>query len=188
MKDIDITRVFMEYRDVLIKAVSRYVQHGEVEEIVQETYIRTYKRDQRKKIQHPRSFMFKTAKNLALDYLKKAETRLNESMDAYDFESLVNAVSDETYERIKFEEKFQLFCKSVRNLPLRCRRAFILKKVYGLKQKEIAEYMNISEKTVEKHLAHGLLKSNEYLSSVYKSRRDVVKTLNVDLKHNEVRS
>jgi len=33
----------------------------------------------------------------------------------------------------------------------------VLKKVYGLSQKEIAEYLGISQSTVEKHVAKGLL-------------------------------
>jgi RNA polymerase sigma-70 factor (ECF subfamily) len=45
----------------------------------------------------------------------------------------------------------------VAQLPLQCRRAFLLKKVYGLSQKEIAGYLGISESTVEKHVAKGLL-------------------------------
>ena len=45
-------------------------------------------------------------------------------------------------------ERFLMFCRAVRELPLQCRRAFILKKVYGLSQKEIADYLGISESTV----------------------------------------
>jgi len=37
------------------------------------------------------------------------------------------------------------------------------KRVYGLSQKEIAQYLSLSESTVEKHVAKGLLKSSQYM-------------------------
>jgi len=175
MSEKTITAAFLNYKEVLARVAARFVRPGEVEDIVQETYLKTFQADQKKDIKYPKSFMFNIAKNLALDYLKKAENRLNEPYDEHDFEAYIESVTDETYERIEFEERFTLFCKSVRNLPQQCRKAYVLKKVYGLTQKEIAKYMNISEKTVEKHLAQGLLRSNQYLGTVYMQRTGVVK-------------
>ena len=45
---------------------------------------------------------------------------------------------------------------AVARLPTRCRQVFTLRKVYGLSQKEIAAELNISENTVEQHLAKGM--------------------------------
>jgi RNA polymerase sigma-70 factor (ECF subfamily) len=39
-----------------------------------------------------------------------------------------------------------------------------LKKVYGLSRKEIAAYLGITESTVQKHVAKGLLMCSEYLA------------------------
>jgi len=63
------------------------------------------------------------------------------------------------------QERFLHFCRAVRALPLQCRRAFILKKVYGLSQREIAAYLEISESTVEKHVARGTLDCWSYLDA-----------------------
>src|SRR3546814_4149962 len=41
-------------------------------------------------------------------------------------------------------------------LPAKCREAFVLRKVQGLSQREIAGRMRISENTVEKHVGKGL--------------------------------
>ena len=38
--------------------------------------------------------------------------------------------------------------------------------MYGLSQSEIAKYLNISESTVEKHVAKGLLKSVQYMEEM----------------------
>ena len=55
------------------------------------------------------------------------------------------------------------FCRATDQLSASVRKCFILKKVYGLSQKEIASYLNLSESTVEKHVAQGLLKSVQYI-------------------------
>jgi RNA polymerase sigma-70 factor (ECF subfamily) len=46
----------------------------------------------------------------------------------------------------------------VADLPEQCRRAFQLQKFQSLSQREIANEMNITEKTVEKHLAVALVR------------------------------
>lgn len=49
------------------------------------------------------------------------------------------------------------------SLPERCREVFLLSKVEGLKNREIAERLNISEKTVERHMSIALSKLREEL-------------------------
>ncbi len=44
----------------------------------------------------------------------------------------------------------------VAGLPAKCRQAFLLRKVEGLSQREVAQRMGISENTVEKHVGKGL--------------------------------
>src|SRR5690606_20794216 len=44
-----------------------------------------------------------------------------------------------------------------------CRKAFVLRKVYGYSQKEIADSLGISENTVEKHIATGIKRCTGYM-------------------------
>ncbi|MDG1987407.1 MAG: sigma-70 family RNA polymerase sigma factor [Halieaceae bacterium] len=114
----------------------------EVEDIVQETYMRVCQVENKDEIRKPQSFMFRTARNLALDHVKRAEFRLTEGTDAADdmpasgFMFDVEEV-DSTYNQVASDEDFMLFCEAVRELPKQCRRAFVLKKVYGYTLKEI---------------------------------------------------
>ena len=48
-------------------------------------------------------------------------------------------------------------------LPEKCREVFVLSKIEGLKNREIAEKLNISEKTVERHMSIALSKLREEL-------------------------
>lgn len=152
--------LYLTLRSHLARAVMRIVPPKEVEDIVQETYVRICQigKDGRT-IDEPRAFLFRTARNLALDYLKRSETQLTISLDdeapGLGFMEPEGHI-DQTFNQVASDEEFALFCEAVRELPVQCRRVFVLKKVYGYSQREIARQLNISENTVEKHIAMGV--------------------------------
>lgn len=156
--------VYLSIRSGLMRAVSRLVPPKEIEDIVQETYVRICAVKKTEQILHPRSFLYRTARNLALDHLKRAETRVNVSMEdeslGLDF---IGDDIDQVYNQVSATQEFELFCEAVRHLPLQCRKAFVLKKVYGYSQKEISENLKISENTVEKHIAMGLSRCRQFM-------------------------
>ncbi len=160
-----VSQVFMLIRSRLSRLVSRIAPPREVEDIVQETYVRVCLVE-REEIRYPRSFLYRTAKNLALDYVKKAETRLVGSIDEEEEADwgLSGGREDETYDKAVANQEFGFFCEAVRQLPQQCRKAFVLKKVYGYSQKEIASNLDISESTVEKHIASGIRRCGEFMA------------------------
>jgi len=162
----NVLTIFESLRGSLARAVQHIVPAKEIEDIVQETYVRVCQAHGERKIRSPRSFMFKTARNLALDYVKRAESRLADSFDESEEAALpmASARMDSTADRASSEEEFSLFCESVKDLPGQCRQAFVLRKVYGYSQKEIAGHMKISEKTVEKHISLGFKRCSQYLA------------------------
>jgi len=70
---------------------------------------------------------------------------------------------DEVYAAAVSNEEFGRFCDAVRQLPVQCRRVFVLKKVYGHSQQEIANQLGIAENTVEKHIAKGMALCLRYM-------------------------
>ena len=162
--DSGMHQVFMSAKDSLMRMVSRLVPPKEIEDIVQETYVRICQLDSVDAIEQPKSFLMKTARNLAFDHLKKAETRLADSVESESgFYGDSGKADDQVYEQAASSEEFGHFCEAVRQLPVQCRRVFVLKKVYGYSQKEIAREMSISESTVEKHIAQGFKRCALYM-------------------------
>jgi RNA polymerase sigma factor (sigma-70 family) len=158
--------IYLSIREHLARAVSRIVPPKDIEDIVQETYVRLCQVEKKDDIRTPRSFLFKTARNLALDQVKRAESRLAvvslEELDEPGFTG-VEDIIDETYTQVVSNEEFALFCEAVRHLPVQCRRAFVLKKVYGYSQREVARKLNLSESTVEKHIAQGIKRCTYFM-------------------------
>jgi RNA polymerase sigma factor (sigma-70 family) len=165
--DKQLNTLYLSIRGRLAGAVTSIVPPDDVEDIVQETYVRACKASLVSELRSPRSYMLKTARNLALDHVKRAEYRLADSLcndEEGDNESNL-ATARDTLEQVCSDEDFVTFCSAVRSLPVQCRRAFVLKKVYGYTQREIAEEMKICEKTVEGHIAIGLSRCKRIVQS-----------------------
>jgi len=151
-------KIYLASRKSISRVVSRIVPPDEVEDIVQETYVRICQIENKDHINSPKSFMFKMARNLALDYQKQSNVRLVDGVDDMgELELLLSEYNnDEMYDNAVTNREFSCFCNAVRELPVQCRKVFVLKKVYGYSQREIAEQLTISESTVEKHISMGL--------------------------------
>ncbi len=161
----EIFQSFMKLRGRIARAVLGIVPPKEVEDIVQETYVRACQITNKEAITEPQAFLFKIARNLALDYVKRADTRLSVSIGDTDEAVGISSslLTDKTFNEVVSSEEFSDFCEAVRRLPIQRRRAFVLKKVYGYTQREIATEMKLSEKTVERHIALGMENCIEYL-------------------------
>ena len=176
MAELDrFSETFIALRGRLARLVMGIVPPKEVEDIVQETYVRVCQIENKDAIREPRSFLFRTARNLALDHVKRAESRLTAGTDAIDEVPAANFMSssevDSTYTQVVSDEEFVLFCEAVRELPKQCRRAFILKKVYGYTLKEIMAEMGVGQPTVETHIVNGTKKCVQYLRDRQEQRR-----------------
>ncbi|KPH64220.1 RNA polymerase subunit sigma-70 [Pseudoalteromonas porphyrae] len=157
-----VTTTFIELSAQLRRFVSRIVLPDDVEDIVQETFVKSYEADLKQDIKYTHSYMLKTAKNLALNHIAKWDNQYNDSLDSSD-DYQQNLSSMQLEDEVTSKERFLLFCRATEQLSQPVRKCFILKKVYGMSQKEIAAQMNLSESTVEKHIAKGLLKAMQYM-------------------------
>jgi len=158
--------IFLDIRSSLISFVARFFkhQHAAVEDVVQETYLRALEAQKRTKIINPRAYLYQTSRNLALKELGRSGYRLTDSLEKSAQENVLANGSglDEEYAA---RQTFELFCRAVRQLPIKCRRVYVLRKVYGFSQKEIAIRMNISEKTVEAHLAKAAVRCMDFMDA-----------------------
>jgi len=167
-KNKQITRVFLSYAENIKRYISRIVSADDIDDIVQETFVRSYEAELKQEIKYARSFMLKTAKNLALNHVNKWDNKYNDSIEDFAVPT-VEFTTQNFEDEFESKERFLQFCRATEQLSDSVRKTFILKKVYGFSQKEIAQYLNLSESTVEKHVAKGLLKCVQYMERVEKS-------------------
>ncbi len=134
----------------------------DVEDLVQETYLRMYALEDYRDVDSPRALLFRIAHNLAVERARRHITQATDSVG--DLEAL-HVYSNEAPadEQIDARRRFESFCAAVDRLPPLCRRVFVLRKVYRLSHDEIAEVLGVAHSTIEKHVAKGLLRCRDYL-------------------------
>lgn len=120
----------------------------DVEDVVQESYIRVWKRQGQRPIASVKAFLFKVARHLALNALR--HERVSPFLPVAEA-SLSGVVEDRpgTAEQVCTREEAMILFAAIDALPGRCREVYILRKLKGLSQKEIARELGISEQTVE---------------------------------------
>jgi len=148
-------------------ALQRYLRRftsgaEDIEDLVQETYVRIYTIEDFETVDSPRALLFRIAHNLAVERSRRQTARATDSVG--DFEALnVDTLEAPPDEQIDARRRFETFCAAVERLPPLCRRVFVLRKVYKLSHTEIAEVLGITPSTIEKHVAKGLMRCRDHL-------------------------
>ena len=160
--------VFLAYQQTegfLRKYLRRFYQNPQdIEDALQEGFLKSFEIEKKQQIDSPSAYLFMTVKNFACRDLKKKSLFNVTGIEEIDLNNLtIDRKAIE--ESLESRQNLSIFCEATDSLPEQCRKAFLLRKVYGFSQKEIAELMNISVSTVEKHLAKGLLRSMEYMNN-----------------------
>lgn len=152
-----VSAAFVENSGFLKKFLRRYFsKQQDIEDVVQETYLRAYAAERKKCIQHPKAFLFRVAKNVALTELTKKSRQITDYLEESGASVLIETEAS-AYEEIEAQEILGRYCDAVATLPDRCREVFLLRKVHGLPHKEIAERMSLSTSSVAKYIARGVL-------------------------------
>lgn len=128
---------------------------GDVEDVVQESYLRIWKRHTLEPIRCAKAFLYLASQRIALDILRRrrrSPTQCVEDLSALDIADEAPVV----HERLSMDEKVELLIEAIDNLPTRCREVVVLRKLKSLSQQETARLLGISEKGVEAQLARGM--------------------------------
>ncbi|NIB42508.1 sigma-70 family RNA polymerase sigma factor [Pseudomaricurvus alkylphenolicus] len=148
----------------LKRFVSRLVKNqSDVEDIVQEAFLLAYNAERGKDIAQPKSYLFRTAKHVSLNHLRQATRRPTEFLED-SAESSEALISDFTLEdEVMAQQKLGIHCEAVATLPEKCRKVYLMRKVYAMSHKEIADTLGITVSTVETHIEKGFARCTEYV-------------------------
>jgi RNA polymerase sigma-70 factor (ECF subfamily) len=139
----------------------RFPDTGEVDDLVQESYLRLLRLPHPGRIESAKAYLFATARNLALAICRRP--RIFSTMPVTDFvASRIMEESANVVEQVSTQQEIALLLDAIDALPRRCREIFILRKLRGLPQKEIAAQLRLSEQTVQVQVARGAKKCAQF--------------------------
>lgn len=142
---------------------------ADADDLVQEAYARLWLTDF-SAIANGRSYFYTIVRNLLLEHVRRARIVPMERLG--EIEALRIPSEEPGPERhVTARQELERLERIVQALPGQCQQAFRLQKFGGMSQREIAAEMNISEKTVEKHLASALVRVLQSLTEEKRNSR-----------------
>ncbi len=119
------------------------------EDVVQNVFIKTWKHRLKLKPDFSiKSFLYRSVYNEFIDQYRKRKYVF--PLEKKYIDALSTLVEDEDEKSL--EKLIAMVKKEIDNLPPKCKQTFLLSKQDGLTNIEIAEYLNISIKSVEAHI------------------------------------
>jgi len=137
---------------------------SEIADLRQEIYAQLCEAAQDRPPDHARAFLFKTARNLLINRMKREQIVPIEA--AADLEALNIALDAPSPERSAIaRDELRRLQSALERLPPRCREAVILGRIEGLSGPEIASRMGVNKSTVSIHLANGIRALSDMLNA-----------------------
>lgn len=131
--------------------------HDASHDIVQEVFVKLWhKKDEVSAILNIKAYLFRSVINSSLTYLENNKNKIKTD----EFRVASQLSTDSKLMTQELENKIQIALKA---LPPKCKAIFVLSRFEGLKNKEIAEYLNLSLKTVENQMGIALKRMKEDL-------------------------
>ncbi|PWR21665.1 RNA polymerase subunit sigma-70 [Zavarzinia compransoris] len=147
--------LFLAHGRELQRYLSRWLRDADTAaDLTQETFLRFVETGPAAVLQD-RSYLFQTARNLAIDHQRQADRRRTDLTDP-DVIGTLAADQPSPEAVVAARRELQRLDALLDGLPRRTREIFLLNKVEGLSYTEVASALGISESSVQKHLAKAL--------------------------------
>lgn len=131
------------------------------EDIVQDVYYELWKKRNELVMENAiKSYLFRSIYTKTLNYLNSKvytdRETFEQSTEGRIQQIYVQSQSYDQESELMYKELCRQVNSAIESLPEQCKKVFILSRKYEFKNREIAEQLDISVKTVEKHISKAL--------------------------------
>lgn len=158
LKDGDQTAfelLFHFYYPGLVVYTSQFTaDRNDAEEIVQDFFVRFWQKHQQIiPTDSFKNYFFLSVKNSSLNYLKHKKIEAKYLRELSDLSNQHLVYDPDLYLSTELQEKIK---KSINLLPERCREIFMMSRIQGMKNDEIAKELELSKRTIETQISNAL--------------------------------
>ncbi len=157
-----VEELFRKYYKILRAYAYRLVNEKDIaEDIVQDVYYELWKKkDELVMEKSIKYYLFRSIYTKTLNYLNSKSYTDRETFE-HSTEGRIQQIHLQSYtsdleDELMYRELQSRVNTAIGSLPEQCRKVFILSRQYELKNREIAEKLGISVKSVEKHITKAL--------------------------------
>lgn len=156
----ELLRQLIEFSAPLRRMLARRFNTDDVDDYLQETALRLLEGRGGDRIDQPRAYLTTTVRHLAIDQLRRRRFEVGwEHAEA----GVLEQPDSDPLDQLCDDDQLRWLRDAVDQIRGQPKRALELRYFYHMSHREIAEAMGISPRTVEKHLARGLLECQRYL-------------------------
>jgi RNA polymerase sigma factor (sigma-70 family) len=152
------------YSDLSRHLTKRFGRGSDVEDILQETYLKLQKIPTDAVIGNPRSYLYRLADNLAKDRARSLAAR-----ERYISSDVMPDISEDRpspEHETDYRQRLQILENAVGELPERQREVFLMHKFDGLSYGDVATQLGISKSAVEKLMMKALAHCRDRLDGL----------------------
>src|SRR5512133_33185 len=120
----------------------------DLDDLVQETYLRLIRAKETGRINYAKAFLFTTARNAALDFFRRRKLIAFESAEGLAELHFTDERPDAS-EALNQQQELAMLAEAIKALPPRCRQAVTLRMIYRMAARDIASRLGISECTAK---------------------------------------
>lgn len=165
--------LFKNYHSRLYGYAIRFISDPEiVRDIIQECFIKLWEKRETLQSISITALLFAMVRNGCLNYLKHLRI-----VEKHSIEYIETIEGEERlyYSNFYFDSEQKILYKELEeqigividHLPPRCREVFIMSRFKGMKNREIAEELQISTTAIEKHISKALLSFSKHFKDKY---------------------
>lgn len=153
--DATLTNLYLQHSGELHTFARQRVGGQEAADVVHDTYLRVLQYADQSALENPRAYLYRVAANVATDR-GIAQKKYNERLEhEVDLDSLDSATPSPEA-TIDAHQHLQRCLTALDELPVIYRHVFLLHRIDGLTQGEIADALGIPKRTVERYIAKTL--------------------------------
>ncbi|HET7268378.1 MAG TPA: sigma-70 family RNA polymerase sigma factor [Oleiagrimonas sp.] len=154
-----------QYRGLVKFLNQRTATRQDAEDAAQESMARMLRYHESAPASTWQRLLYRIAINVAHDQYRAAVSHRSKRHVSLDTQSL-EAPGRSPEDQADHEQRMACLRAAIRELPPKCQRVYLLKRVHGMSHAQIAERCGISAKTVEKHLAKALAKLRQKVGNM----------------------
>ena len=157
--------VFLQNKPMIRRYVNRIVKNtADADDLIQETFLRVHEAAKKTTIKSISAFMYKTARNLALQHQQRKSAGNADYSGDFPFSEIIDN-SPGVEDQVAAQSDYIRFCKAVETLPEKIQQVITLRLFLEMPYKDIAKKLDISLSSVEKYMALGILVIRDYMKA-----------------------